>query len=67
MVSGTGEGETEGPGESEARDIDGSSDVRESEWSGGLEVLFHQAERFDQRNWIPQVQEEGHLTVSVPF
>ena len=34
-VSGTGEGETEGPGESEARDIDGSSDVRESEWSGG--------------------------------
>ena len=34
---------------------------------GGLEVFFHQAQRFDQRNWIPQVEEEGLLTVSVPF
>ena len=33
MVSGTGEGETEEPGESEASGD--SSDVRESEWSGG--------------------------------
>ena len=35
MVSGTGEEETEGPGESEASGMDDSSGVRESEWSGG--------------------------------
>ena len=33
----------------------------------GPEVLFHQAVRFNQRNWIPQVEEGNHLTVSVSF